>query len=67
MRRERPCYAVAGLELEPESRSRSGTTPTGGPRLSARAKGRGEKGRTGGLTGPGERRRKQLPGWAARG
>jgi hypothetical protein len=61
-----PCRAVAGLRLEPECGSRLGTTPIGGPCLSARVKGRREKGREGGLTGPGERRRKQLPSWAAR-
>jgi hypothetical protein len=54
-RRGRPCRAVAGLGLEPESGSRSGTTPTGRPRLSAREKGRREKGRAGGVTGPGEK------------
>jgi hypothetical protein len=37
--RWRPCCAMAGLGLEPESGSRSGTKPIGGPRLSAREKG----------------------------
>jgi hypothetical protein len=34
----RPCLAVAGLGLEPESGSRSGTTPTGGSQLSTRGR-----------------------------
>jgi hypothetical protein len=55
-RRRRPCRAVAGLGVEPESGSRSGTTPTGGPRLSVREKERREKGHAGGLTGPEDRR-----------
>jgi hypothetical protein len=39
----RPCHAAAGLGLEPESSSRSGTTPIGGVRLSVR-EGEGEEG-----------------------
>jgi hypothetical protein len=61
-RRRRPCHAVARLELEPESGSRSGMTPTGGACLLAREKGRREKGHTVGLTGPEERRAQAAAG-----
>jgi hypothetical protein len=56
----RPCRAVAGLGLEPESGSRSGTTPTGGPRLLASEKGEERAG----VRWAGER---SWAGWAARG
>jgi hypothetical protein len=48
--------ASVGLVFKPKSGSRWKTRPTGGPRLSAREKGRREEGRVGGLTGPGKRR-----------
>jgi hypothetical protein len=52
-RGRRPCRAVAGLGLEAESGSRSGTTPTGRPRLSASERRGGESWREGGLLGRG--------------
>jgi hypothetical protein len=56
---------MAGLGLEPESGSRFGTTPIGGPRMSAREKGRREKRHAGGLIGPEERGAEQAgPGRA---
>jgi hypothetical protein len=58
----RPCRVVAGLGLEPESSSRLGTTPTGGPARWLRG-GRKRAGQPAGPRGE-ERVKRRKAGWA---